>query len=86
MSNLFFILLACVLTVPLSSIAQAASPNRVVITPSGITEREAVLFVAHDQGFFRKYDIQAEIVDVRSGSIAIAALAAGESQFYYGSA
>ncbi len=86
MRNLLFVLCAFLFTVHLSSIAGAASPTRVVITPSGLTEREGVLFVAQDQGFFRKYDIQAEIVDVRSGSIAIAALAAGESQFYYGSA
>lgn len=86
MNNPVSILLAFLLVLLLSPLVRAAPPNRVVITPSGLTERETVLFVAHDQGFFRKYDIQAEIVDVRSGSIAIAALAAGESQFYYGSA
>jgi ABC-type nitrate/sulfonate/bicarbonate transport system substrate-binding protein len=70
----------------LSPLAQAASPSRVVITPSGLSEREGVLAVAKDHGFFRKYDIQPEIVHVRSGAVAISAVAAGESHFYYGSA
>ncbi len=86
MNSSVTILLALSFVLHWSPFAGAASPNRVVITPSGLTERETVLFVAQDQGFFRKYNIRAEIVDVRSGSIAIAALAAGESQLYYGSA
>ena len=86
MSKPLLLWLIFFLTLSLSPLAQAASPNRIVITPSGLSEREGVLAVAKDQGLFRKYDIQPEIVHVRSGAVAISALAAGESHFYYGSA
>ncbi len=86
MSSLDYLLLAFFLTLSISPRVQAASSGKVVITPSGLSEREGVLSVAQDQGFFRKHGIQAEVVHVRSGAVAISALAAGETQFYYGSA
>lgn len=86
MSNLLLRSLVFLIAFFLSPFVQAASPSKVVITPSGLSEREGVLAVAKDHGFFRKYDIQPEIVHVRSGAVAIAAVAAGESHFYYGSA
>ncbi|HEX7227832.1 MAG TPA: ABC transporter substrate-binding protein, partial [Candidatus Binatia bacterium] len=43
------------------------------------------LLVAQDQGFFRKQDLDARLVYVRAGNVALSALAAGESQFYFGS-
>ena len=49
------------------------------------SEREAALFVAEDQGFFRKHAVDARLVHLRSGPVSLAALAAGESQFYNGS-
>jgi ABC-type nitrate/sulfonate/bicarbonate transport system substrate-binding protein len=78
--------LVLVVFVFLSPLAHAATPSKVVILPSGLSEREGVLAVAKDHGLFRKYDIQPEIVHVRSGAVAISAVAAGEAQFYYGSA
>ncbi|MEK6561557.1 MAG: ABC transporter substrate-binding protein, partial [Candidatus Binatota bacterium] len=78
----FFLLFS---SVPASS--KAASPsNRVVITFGSFSERESALFVAQDQGFFRKYDLDAKLIHVRSGPVALSALSAGESHFYNGSA
>ena len=42
--------------------------------------------MARDQGLFRKNDLDAHPIFVRSGAVALSALAAGEAQFYFGSA
>ena len=64
----------------------ASTPTRVVIMPAGFSEREGVLVVAQDQGFFRKRDLDVQLVYVRTGSVAMSALAAGGAHFFYGSA
>ena len=67
-----------------SSSAQAAAQT--VLSYASFNERTAgALFVAEDQGFFRKQGLEARLVYVRSGSVALSALAAGEAQFYFGS-
>ncbi len=64
----------------------AASPSgNVVLTFGSFSEREGALFVAEDQGFFRKYGLDVKLVHVRSGPVGLSALSAGESQFYNGS-
>ena len=66
--------------------AQAATPlTRVLMTTGAFSEREGVVFVAQDQGFFRKYGLDVRFVHVRSGPVGMAALSAGESQFHVGS-
>lgn len=67
--------------------ADAAAPmEKVVITFAGFNERSGFLFVAKDQRFFEEQGLDAQIVQVRSGPIAISALAAGDAQFYAASA
>jgi hypothetical protein len=45
--------------------AGAAAPaSRVVITFGSFSEREGALFVADDQGFFRKYGLDIKLVHV----------------------
>jgi len=66
--------------------AQAAAPlTRVLMTTGAFSEREGVVFVAQDQGFFRKFGLDVRFVHVRSGPVGMTALAAGESQFHVGS-
>jgi NitT/TauT family transport system substrate-binding protein len=66
--------------------ARAAAPlARVLMTTGSFAEREGVVYVAQDQGFFRKYGIDLSFVQVRSGPVGMSALAAGESQFHWGS-
>jgi NitT/TauT family transport system substrate-binding protein len=66
--------------------AQAAAPlTRVVMTTGSLSEREGVLYVAQDQGFFRKHGLDLSLVQVRSGPIGMAALSSGESQVHWGS-
>jgi ABC-type nitrate/sulfonate/bicarbonate transport system substrate-binding protein len=75
----------CLLLAP--PVLHAAPPSgSAVVTFGSFSEREGVLFVAEDQGFFRKYGLDVKLVHVRSGPIGLSALSAGESQFYNGSA
>ncbi len=65
--------------------SEAASPlTRVLMTTGAFGEREGAVFVAQDQGFFRKYELDVQFVQVRSGPVSMSALAAGESQFHIG--
>ena len=63
----------------------AAPPVRVVMTTGSLSEREGIVYVAQDQGLFRKYGLDLSFVQVRSGPVGMSALAAGESQFHWGS-
>ena len=66
--------------------AQAAAPlTKVVMTTGSLSEREGVVYVAQDQGFFRKYGVDLSFVQVRSGPVGMSALSSGETQFHWGS-
>lgn len=66
--------------------SQAAQPlTKVVMTTGSFSEREAVMYVAQDQGFFRRYGLDLTFVHVRSGPVGMAALAGGDSQLHEGS-
>ena len=69
-----------------ASVLKAAAPlPRVVTAFASFSEKEGALFVAEDQGFFRKYGLDVKHVFVSSGSIALSALASGDAHFYTGS-
>ncbi|TAK05873.1 hypothetical protein EPO44_06125, partial [bacterium] len=70
---------------PLTVNAAPASP-KVVFTFGGLNERSGVLFVAKDAGIFQKHGLDAQVVNVRSGPVGMAAIASGETQFHVGSA
>src|SRR5215831_3833917 len=76
------LLLACAITS--QTFAASASPQKVVITPASFSEREGMLVIAHQQGFFRKYNLDAQLVLMPNGPLALSVLTAGDSQFYYG--
>jgi ABC-type nitrate/sulfonate/bicarbonate transport system substrate-binding protein len=63
----------------------ATALTRVVMTTGSFAEREGVVYVGQDQGFFKKHGIDLSFVQVRSGPVGMAALASGESQFHWGS-
>src|SRR5262249_17458851 len=64
--------------------AAATAPAKVVITPASFSEREGMLVVAHHQGFFRKYNLDAQLVLMPNAPLTLSVLTAGDSQFYYG--
>lgn len=67
--------------------SDAAAPHtKVVMTTGSFSEREGAVYVAQDQGFFRKYGLDVTFVQVRSGPIGMSALSSGETQFHWGSA
>ncbi|MET0503511.1 MAG: ABC transporter substrate-binding protein [Candidatus Binatia bacterium] len=63
----------------------AQSLTKVTMTTGSFSEREAAMYVAQDQGFFRRYGLDLTFVHVRSGPVGMAALAGGDSQLHEGS-
>ena len=78
-------LMALLATMELAGAATA--PSKIVIAYASLNERGAgALLVARDQGFFRKYDLDVNLIYMRNAAVALSALSAGEAQFYSGSA
>jgi len=63
----------------------AATPTKVLMTTGSLSEREGALYVAQDQGFFRKYGLDLTLVQVRNGPVGMSALSSGESLLHWGS-
>jgi len=74
---------ALFLNLTVVSFLDAATPTeKVTLVFADFSERAGLLFVAKDQRFFEEQGLDVDVVQVRSGPIAISALAAGEAQFY----
>ena len=56
--------------------------QKVVIVFAGFNERSGALFVAKDMRFFEEQGLDIQIVQVRNGQVAVAAMASNEAQFY----
>lgn len=67
-------------------IVNAAPTQKAVFAYAGVNERYGCLFIAKDQRFFDDQGLDLQIVQMRSGPIAISAMAAGEAHFYTASA
>ncbi|HVO92752.1 MAG TPA: ABC transporter substrate-binding protein [Terriglobales bacterium] len=66
--------------------AHGAAPlTKVVMTTGSLSEREGALYVAQDQGLFRKYGLDVNLVQVRNGPVGMSALSSGESLLHWGS-
>ena len=63
----------------------AATLTKVVMTTGSLSEREGALYVAQDQGLFRKYGVDVNLVQVRNGPVGMSALSSGESLLHWGS-
>src|SRR4026207_600658 len=63
----------------------AAPLTKVVISYAVLSEREGALFVARDQGFFRKQGLDVDLVYVSSAPVALASIAHGDSPINTGS-
>ena len=79
-----FILLAVLFSDHL--LVHAAAPLvKVLVTTGSASEREGALYVAQDQGFFRRYGVDLTLVQARNGPVGMAALSSGESFMHWGS-
>ena len=66
-----------------ATVAYPAAPlQKIVFVFAGFNERSGFIFVAKDMHFFEEQGLDAQIVQVRNGQIAVSALAANEAQFY----
>jgi ABC-type nitrate/sulfonate/bicarbonate transport system substrate-binding protein len=65
-----------------SNAAAAAPLQKIVFVFAGFNERSGFIFVAKDMHFFEELGLDAQIVQVRNGQVAISAMAANEAQFY----
>jgi len=67
-------------------LVHAAAPlAKVLVTTGSASEREGALYVAQDQGFFRRYSLDLTLVQARNGPVGMAALSSGESFMHWGS-
>src|SRR5512147_2533486 len=64
----------------------AAALQKIVFVFSGFNERTSFIFVAKDRHLFEEQGLDAQIVQVRNGPVAVSAMAANEAQFYTTSA
>jgi NitT/TauT family transport system substrate-binding protein len=86
-SNFTSYILAILWAATVVPAVQAAQPlTKVIMTTGSFSEREAAMYVAQDQGIFRRHGLDLTFVHVRSGPIGMVAIASGESQLHWGSA
>ena len=86
MTRMSNILVLSIFLLGASTIHAAQPLTKVVMTSGSFSERDAVNYVAQDQGFFRRYGLELTFVIVRNGPVGMAALASGETQMHSGSA
>jgi len=75
-----FVLVVLAFRVP--NAAAAAPLQKIVFVFAGFNERSGFIFVAKDMHFFEEQGLDAQIVQVRNGQVAVSAMAANEAQFY----
>ena len=82
---LFVVFAGCYFTADIFPVlAASVPPAKIVVTPASFSEREGLLIVTQNQGYFRKRNLDVQLVLMPSAPIAFSALTAGESHFYYG--
>jgi ABC-type nitrate/sulfonate/bicarbonate transport system substrate-binding protein len=65
---LFFVL------IPSFQSAEGAAPfHKIIMTSGSASERDGAVYVAQDQGFFRKHGVDLSFVQVRNGPVAMSA-------------
>ena len=65
-----------------SAPSAATSPRKVRILFADFSERMGLFFVAKDQRFFEEQGLDADLIQVNTGPVAVAAMAANEAEFY----
>ena len=85
MFSMFLMILFFLFSFPKSFVLAAAAPAKIVISYAVLSEREGALFVARDQGFFRKQGLDVDLVYVANAPVALASIAHGDSQINTGS-
>ena len=77
--KLKLLMFACVLVFPLDWTSAEAQPLRKIrIGYPSISSRQAQLWIAKDEGIFRKHGLDVELIFLRGGQVAIQALTGGD--------
>jgi NitT/TauT family transport system substrate-binding protein len=76
--NLRVAILACALCSIHSLDANAQTPQKIRLGYPSISSRQAQLWIAKDEGIFRKYGLDVELIFLRGGQVAIQALTGGD--------
>jgi ABC-type nitrate/sulfonate/bicarbonate transport system substrate-binding protein len=78
------VLLIVLLVVDCASVTGAGSvPMKMIVAYASISPRVAPLWVAQEQGFFKKNGIEAELIFVRGAPTLVAALTSGDMDIGY---
>ena len=86
LGSLQALFIAQVLLIANHPLVHAAAPlTKILVTTGSSSEREGALYVAQDQGYFRKYGLDLTLVQVRNGPVGMSALSSGESLLHWGS-
>lgn len=62
----------------------ASAPTKVVGSYSAMNARVAPLWIAQDQGYFKKYGTDIDAVFIRTGPLQVASLVSGDTDIGYG--
>ena len=78
MKNLWAVLLGAIVQFSCWQAVEAQPLTKIRIGYPSISSRQAQLWVAKDEGLFRKYGLEVELIFLRGGQIAVQALASGD--------
>jgi NitT/TauT family transport system substrate-binding protein len=78
MTSVFILISAFVLSGLTIPSASAQTPQKIRIGYPSISSRQAQLWIAKDEGIFRKYGLDVELIFLRGGQVAIQALTGGD--------
>ena len=73
-----FLIVFALLQFVLWSAVGAQGPQKIRIGYPSISSRQAQLWIAKDEGIFRKYGLDVELIFLRGGQVAIQALTGGD--------
>lgn len=78
MKKLFLAILVSILPLYATFEAKAQTPHKIRLGYPSISSRQAQLWIAKDEGIFRKYGLDVELIFLRGGQVAIQALTGGD--------
>lgn len=78
MKTLYAVLLSALIQLCLWEVTAAQTLTKIRIGYPSISSRQGQLWVAKDEGLFRKYGLDAELIFLRGGQVAVQALASGD--------